>query len=184
MKEKVEYLLTGAVLEDTAIYTVCKNIRQWPVHTGSGCYSITVYDKRVMSFIDAVVLRLRRLGFSGAIDIEFFGCEDAFYINEINWRSSGRNHVGLFTKTFPTYQYYLSVTGQPLLQQQIMQKPALIMNEGVDIRNALVDKNISILKWFFQLIRTKNYAFWFSKDLKPAFARYRYYFKKFTSRSE
>ncbi len=179
-----EYLLTGAVSKRTVSYVICKIIRQWPVKTGSGSYSVFSHDETTLCYIDSVMKQLQKLGFSGTIDIEFFKTDEGYCINEINWRTSGFNHVSLFTKEYSSYYYYLSVTDQDFRHDDHFVKNGFIMNEGADLRNALIAKNVSILTWFAQLFTVKTFAFWFWKDLRPAFSRYLYYFRKYVSGNE
>ena len=186
LSHKTEYLLTGAVSNKNISFSVCKNIRQWPDTTGSGSYSQLVNQGDILDFSYETLKILQIAGFSGPIDIEIFESQNEFIINEINWRSSGRNYVNLSNKVYSSYYYYLDVIDanneMPALYYNINQ--SFVINEGADIRNVFISKKVSLISWVFQLFRSKSYSLWFWKDMKPAFIRYRYYIKKFFSQSE
>lgn len=183
-KDLTEYLITGMITEKDLSFTVCKNIRQWPLKTGSGCYSCFVNDEACLVFVRDVLTKLQNLGYQGPIDIEFFRTHNSFYLNEINWRVSGRNYVDLHNKKYSSYLYYFNRIGEQYPALKNRKATGFVINESSDIRSAVLSKEVSLLKWLVQLFFAKSYALWFWKDLKPAFARYKYYLKKYTSKSE
>ena len=178
-----EYHLTGSVSGHSISFTASKNIRQWPTKTGSGSYSCFVNSGQILDFSEKVLQKLQTVGFSGPIDIELFEINQQFYVNEINWRSSGRVYVNLYNRIYSTYYYYLDVSGIDY-NKYSKKKTGYAINETADIRNAIFSKNVSFPKWIIQLFRSKCYALWFSNDLKPTLSRYKYYIKKFMSKKE
>lgn len=173
-----EYLLTGMVTEKGKVFSVYKNIRQWPLKTGSGCYSSIVTDSDCNSFASDLLETLQLVGFSGPIDIEFFNDGTAFFVNEINWRVSGRNYVSFFDKKFSTLFYYFDIIGVANRPETKNIIKGYAINEASDIRSALLSKKVPLFKWIGQLITADSYALWFWRDLKPTFSRYKYYLKK------
>lgn len=179
VSELTEYLVTGSVGPGNVSFSICRNIRQWPNNTGSGSYSQLIKDGQMFPFAVSVLRRLQSLGFRGPIDIELFEIDNAFYVNEINWRSSGRVFVNLADKRYSTLYYYLDILCMERPVDRRSEKPFFVMNEGADIRNALISRTVPVAAWLFQFLTAKSYALWYWRDLRPTFARYWYYFKKF-----
>lgn len=179
LEEKNEYLLTGSVTNNMTSYTLCKNIRQWPLKTGSGCYASFVVEGEIMLFANQILCSLQKIGFTGTIDIELFEDGSHMYVNEINWRTGGRNYVNLYNRVYSTYLYYLNVTGKTTdAYKKNNISRGYIITEGADIRCALFSKEVSLFKWMIQFIKAKSYSLWYIRDLKPTFVRYKYYLKK------
>ena len=173
-----EYVLSGAVSRDLISYDVYRNVRQWPAATGTGCYSELTDDVSVICFIEPVLSLLQEHGFQGTVDIEFFRDSDSFCVNEINWRTGGRNHVSLYTKEYSAYFYFLSRINTGYSHHQNCTRKGFIINECADIKNALVSKIVPFSRWISQLFSAKSYALWYWKDLKPVFFRYYSFVKR------
>ena len=175
----VEYQLTGSISKTNISFTVCQNLRQWPVKTGSGSFSRSINSGEVLSFSENTLRKLQMLGFIGPIDIELFEISNEYYVNEINWRSSGRVYVNLANKTYSTFFYYLDSIDPYNVLSSSNDKQFYAINEGTDIRNVFISKTVPFYKWIIQMFMSKSYSLWYCFDLKPAFARYKYYIKKF-----
>lgn len=136
LENRTEYVLAGAVTDRLVTFTVVRNIRQWPIHIGCGSFSEFVCDGAVLDYGRGILEKLSDAGYRGLIDVEFFsGGDGSFYVNEVNWRSSGRNFVSLYTGVHSALQYYLSVTGKPVEGKRVSEKEGYTMVETSDIRH-------------------------------------------------
>lgn len=118
------------------------------------------------------------------IDIEVFSDKNNnFYVNEFNWRSSGRNFVGLYTEVYSAYQYYCSVVGEPVTGKCVNEKFGFSMNEATDLRHVVYGQ-LSFVEWLKCLSKTRSFALWYGKDLKPTFTQYLYLIKQMICRGK
>ena len=170
--QKKEYVLTGTLFNKTISFSVVKHIRQWPINRGSGSFSKFCTEQKVTQYAKILLKSILNLGYQGPIDIEFFqDNEDTFYLNEINWRSSGRNFVSLYTNVHCEYQYYCYLNNISNDELLINTKEGFSMNEVTDIRHVVFAK-LSFLQWNKDRRETKSFTLWYAKDLKPTFIRY------------
>lgn len=110
--------------------------------------------------------------------MEFFkDVEGKIYLNEINWRSSGRNFVDFYTGVFSAYQYYCDILDIAYAGKLVNKKEGFSMNEGTDIRHVL-NRNIKLKDWVHDIRKTQSFSIWYSKDNKPFVYRILYYVKK------
>ena len=174
LSDFTEYVLTGALFKNQMSFTIVQHIRQWPMGRGSGSFSRFCIEKEVLQYSQTALESLLNFGYQGPIDMEFF--KDAnghFYLNEINWRSSGRNFVSLYNGVHSAYFYYCSLTNNPLPTDEplLNTKEGFSMNEATDFRYVVFGK-LSSLQWNKDRCNTQSFALWYHKDLKPTFARY------------
>ena len=92
-------------------------------------------------------------------------------MNELNWRSSGRNFVYSFTGIDSAYIYYCERIGKDCPIPRINRKSGYNMNDATDMKH-VIKKDISLACWLKDLKRTKSFAVWDRKDLAPVFNRY------------
>lgn len=136
LMDKHEYVLTGAIFKDKICFDLVRHIRQWPVGMGSGSFSEFVTDIAPIEFAKKIMKDVLTAGYEGPIDIEFFQDDkNEFYLNEINWRSSGRNFVSLYTDNHTAFQYYCYQAGLDADMDLVNRRSGYIMNEGTDIRH-------------------------------------------------
>lgn len=169
-----EYVLTGAVFDHTVSFTIAQRIRQWPLGTGSGSFSTFCIDTEVVQYARNVLQAVLNIGYQGPIDIEFFqDAKGQFYLNEINWRSSGRNFVSLYNGVHSAYFYYCALLNNPLPVDEplINDKEGFSMDEATDLRHVMFG-GLSLCQWNRDRHHTHSFALWYRKDLKPTFARY------------
>lgn len=184
LQERIEYVLTGAVAKNFISYTIVSHNRQWPNKTGSGSFSIFEVDELVKKYAEHCLEVIIEKGYEGTIDIEFFkDNQDNFYLNEINWRSSGRNFVSLYTEVYSAYQYYNKITGKRVESKLINEKQGYSMNEATDLRHVLCGR-LGCVQWLKDLMKTGSYALWYKKDIKPTVFRYCYLVKELISRKK
>lgn len=179
IQTKTEYVVTGAINKGFYSFTIVRHIRQWPVRTGSGSFSRLSIDKNMEEYVTDIIKKISDLGFQGPIDIEIFkDNKDVFYVNEFNWRSSGRNFVSLYNKMYSAYWYYCTIVGLKIPTNTINKLEGYTMSEGVDIRHVLCG-NISLLEWLYDVKITQNFALWFRDDKRPAISQYMRYLLMF-----
>ena len=170
LKTREEYVLTGAVMPvlHKCNFTLVKHTRQWPVCFGTGSFSEFVTDKRMLAFCEQVMDKVQKSGYCGLIDIEFFGTPDGkVYLNEFNWRSSGRNFVSLYTDVHSAYWWYCAVTGIKYDDsQRISTKSGWTMNEITDFRH-IFKRKISVAEWLRDVQKTDSFAVWDRRDPAP-----------------
>lgn len=190
LENRTEYVVLGAISTENEFssYTILKNIRQWPSQFGVGCFSeyITeLSDIKVCNFVKKIISGLEKMGYDSPIDFEMF--EDAqgnYYINEFNWRVSGRNFTSIDTGIDSVVWWYKIKTGQSIDKQvYINQKQGYTMKETEDIKNVLFGK-IKIKKWVADLKQTSSFSLWDSADLKPVLFQYVKLIKMFLTRGQ
>ena len=169
--ERTEYVVDGAVFDDGIAFTVLKNLRQWPVQFGAGTFAELDRSKHINTFCANLLECFRKDGFRGVIDVEVFeGVDHEFYINEINWRSGGRNFVAAQSNVYPAYAYYCDVTGLTYEEEYVNTKSGWSMNEFSDIKNVLYG-GVGFGEWFNDFRRSSSYAVWDARDVKPFLTR-------------
>lgn len=172
LEERTEYVLSGAVTNSIICGNLLRNIRQWPQNTGTGSFSYIDTNPSPNRFAEELLKKIQRLGYEGLIDFEFFEDKhNQFYINEINWRSSGRNFVGLFTNINTAFIYYCDIFGIECSKEKWNKKEGFTMNETMDIGN-VISHNIIFKEWVSDLIKTRSFAFFDIADLRPALTQY------------
>lgn len=168
--DKSEYVLTGAVMPilHKCNFSLVKNVRQWPMFSGTGSFSEFVTSESMLTFCNQVMEKIQKSGYSGLIDIEFFKTrEGKIYLNEINWRSSGRNFISLYTEVHSAYWWYCAVINKNYDNGcMIPAKAGYTMNEIADVRHCF-KRNISIIKWLLDVKRTNSFAVWNFQDMEP-----------------
>lgn len=172
LNDKKEFVVTGSVTDKSISFSVVLGLRQWPIDFGTGSYSLVVVEEKYNQFCKQVLESVQKFGYIGLIDFEFF--EDGsqnLYLNELNWRSSGRNFVYSFTGIDSAYIYYCERLGIDCLLPRINQKSGYNMNDATDLKHVF-KKDISLACWIKDLKRTKSFAVWDYKDLAPVFNRY------------
>ena len=172
MPQRKEYVVDGAISENAVAFSVVRGIRQWPPDFGTGSFSEYAVDDVTTSFVNEVLGKISGLGYRGPIDFEFFeNSEGRFFINEINWRSSGRNFVSPQTGVHAAYMYYCDVVGIPYDGQYVNCVPGYNMNEATDAKH-FIKRDISLGEWVCDVRRSGSLSIWDAHDLKPCVSRY------------
>lgn len=174
LQNRVEYVVVGAVMPRAYEnnFSILKNIRQWPEKFGTGSFSSFDVDSRIISYAKLIMKKVQQSGFCGLIDIEIFESNDGkLYINEFNWRSSGRNFVGRYTQVYSTYWWYCAVSGLPFDDSKKSNiQHGYSMNEITDFRHVLTGK-VALFQWLNDIKVTNSFAIWDSYDKAPFFCR-------------
>ena len=171
LANRTEYVCFGAVCpeKDMVSYTLIRNIRQNPPKHGVGCYSEIVTDPAMMAFVDELFHKLMQNGYDGPVDVEFFYDNDAgvFYINEFNWRTSGRNFVALYTKVYSNYWWYCCKCGRDFSRDNLVNhKNGYTIKLIHDVHNVLHHR-VGWLKWLRQWWTAESHSALFCSDLMP-----------------
>lgn len=178
LEQREEYVLTGAVEKDLNVFILVKHIRQWPKKIGCGSLSIFVGRGSAVEYARYVLDKIGQFGYSGNIDVEFFASKQGdFYLNEVNWRSSGRNFVSLYTKVYPAVDYYnYLIKGEK--KREYSKKSGFTMNEATDLRH-VIKRDLSFRKWLMDMFYTNSFAIWYMRDPLPAIVHYVHLAKEF-----
>ena len=184
LKGKKEYVVIGSITNTMICGNVIQNIRQWPQETGTGSYSFITNEKRINDFSRSLLKKIQEKGFEGLIDIELFEDQNGtYYINEINWRSSGRNFVSLYTKADTVFFYVKNRCGDMTPKEIWNKKTGFTINEIMDAM-FFVHKKIPICRWLADFIKAKNYAYFCLSDMKPALFVYKRIIREFKKRKK
>lgn len=176
LTERTEYVTLGAINPESGFvsFTVLRNIRQWPKDFGVGCYSEYVTDTATIDYVKTLFDKLARAGYDGPIDIELFRDGNGkFYVNEFNWRVSGRNFIALDTKVYSVPWWYFIKTGHPELVpdgNRINTKKGYTMKGVNDFKNVSAG-NISLWRYLCDFLGASGSAVFCASDLRPVFSR-------------
>lgn len=181
LQNRREYVVVGAVMPQAYEnnFSILKNIRQWPEKFGTGSFSSFDVDSKIIEYTNTIMKKVQQSGFCGLIDIEIFEANDGkIYINEFNWRSSGRNFVGRYTQIYSAYWWYCAVSGLPFDDSKKgNRKSGYSMNEITDFRYVIAGK-IMLSQWLKDVKSTNSFAVWDPYDKAPFFSRIKALMKK------
>lgn len=187
LKDRKEYVVVGALSPKNAFssYTVIENIRQWPTTYGVGCFSRYITNKGILNYVDNLFKKLQREGYDGPIDIELFEDESGeIYINEFNWRSSGRNFIALDTGVYSNVWWYMLKNDQCIDGKSFVNyREGYTMNEVNDFRN-VISKQMKLKDWLKDRKKTSSYALWYKSDIRPVFYPYGWLLKKIMTKQK
>ena len=167
-----ECLYAGCCGSEISYFASCRE-RCWPEIGGTGSFVRIINDNAVKEFADKIIGALKCEGFSGLFDIEVFLINDRIYLNEINWRNTGRDFMCMGTKVHYAVIWYYSLVGRDAsgLKHFFDENIEYAMDESIDLRH-VVYGDLSLWKWLKDLKKAKSFSIWYSKDLKPVFFRY------------
>ncbi len=178
LTSRTEYVLLGAICPEAhfSSFTILRNIRQWPTSFGIGCFSEYVTeenDPEVFYFAEKLFSTLMDLGYDSPIDIELFKDDRGhIYINEFNWRVSGRNFTAIDTGVYSVVWWYLVKTEQDIGSKPLVNtKSGYTMKETEDIKNAIF-KKIGFKQWFHDYRKTHSFGVFDKRDIKPMVFQY------------
>lgn len=177
-----QYVVHGAMLRNytTIPYIILKNIREWPETGGTGCFRSFINDNRIKGIVEGLLKSIREYGYRGLFDIELFGRNEDILLNEVNFRSSGVGYSMMHTKVFYPYYYYLDAKGVNTIElTKKYNCHHFVMNELTDIYN-VKHGTLSFFQWLRDVLKTKDFAFYNSKDMRPAVSYYWNWMKSIT----
>lgn len=153
-----------------------RKIRRWPNGYGISSFGILETSREVYDYSLKLLNVVYQIGFTGLIDIEFFYDKhnNEYYLNEINWRSSGINFVGLCCGVYSPFLWYYGIVrgNYPDSFKKINDQNLYIMCETQDIRHVLFSHDLSFRQWLLDCHKAMYYSHWLIEDLKPAFGEY------------
>lgn len=156
-----EYLITGAVSPRNSLisFTVLQGIRQWPTTYGISSFSRLVTEKRIVEYALGLLNAITSAGYDGPIDIELFETDDGkLYVNEFNWRSSGRNWVALYNRVYSTVWWATNHTGIDVSCKKLINNVnGYAMYEFDDIRHCF-HHNIRVKDWLAEYMQTGAFS--------------------------
>lgn len=171
-----EMLLVGACFNNCPRnkFILLKTIRSYPVGRGTGCYRRFVVEKQVNEQADSIMSKLRKTGYRGLVDIEFFYKDGRLYLNEFNLRSSGSSFVGNKQLFLYAYDYVRDAIGEKIEVAHPYEIPNLVsytMTEYSDVRFPLYH-GYSWKRWLKELRNVDDYSYYHWEDPLPMFLFY------------
>lgn len=173
--------LWGCILEhsDNTPYLLSRHLREWPKVGGSVSCHEFIIDPTMKVQAEEILNKLKTGGYVGNIDIEIISIKGTLYLNEVNFRNSGDVYALFKDKMYYPYYSYLDMIGQDISGYNMeYTDKAYAMNETTDIRHAFTG-GISFFTWLRFLHQSKDKAYWFKGDMKPALYKYKYFLVKF-----
>ncbi|MBV1817959.1 ATP-grasp domain-containing protein [Clostridium cochlearium] len=146
---------------------VVRKIRVSKVAPGSTTYA-ELDSKFDLHSENKIISMLKDIGFSGIFDVELmYDAKDIYFI-EINFRNGAYGYA--FTKAGVNLPYIWcrEVIGFTYNNISRIKKSKILMSEFADFRNVLY-KNISLVQWILEFIKTDFYLILNISDLKPFF---------------
>jgi predicted ATP-grasp superfamily ATP-dependent carboligase len=183
----IQEWIEGEATELYAIYAYCpikgkpsavfvrRELRDWPVDCGSGCYSTGVLDPGVESLGRTFFAQAR---FRGIANIEFKrdARDGQLKLMEFNVRGASQLALAIDSGVDIPFAAYSDLAGWPGTDS--VSKP---MREGVrwidlgrDVLSALEHRRrggLSLGTWICEVSRARSHAFFAADDLRPAVAR-------------
>jgi predicted ATP-grasp superfamily ATP-dependent carboligase len=172
LENREEIVVYGAMssINELYSYTILKNIRQWPLSYGVGCFAKLITDQNWLSFVKKLFKSLVDYGYDGPIDVELFLDRDTqeVYICEYNWRPGGRNFTSLGTNVYSIVLWYLVQTGKSIDGMLVVNHmDGYSMNEEADYHHVL-HNHITRKEWKEDFKLSCAYALYNKKDWKPS----------------
>ena len=167
-----EYIVHGAVSANGfKSYSIIENVRSFPAWAGVGSYSKFVEDAAVYDHFGKVLDGVIAAGYSGPIDIDIFVCGDTYYIDEFNWRASGKNCTGLYDGTPSLYKWYLNETGQAPESGDARDARGYVMCENPDALHVIYE-GFPLKRWIADYRKASAFGLKYDDDPLPAKKEY------------
>lgn len=173
----------GASCKKSA-YLINRKKRIWPQIGGSNSFVKKNNNIEVEKFCLNILDILRKIGYNGMFDVEIMYTPNAIYLNEINWRNSGNSFFCLGSDVHYAVVWYYIITNKKIpynFKFTCEDKKFYAMDESKDIRHVIAG-NISLKRWIQDVKKSKCFAIWYKKDMKPTIIRYGYLIVEFIRR--
>ena len=169
LSERREFCISGAIMPSGGFdMAVVENLRRWPLNFGIGSFAKLSLEDDVISYARELMSFARDVGYVGPIDIEFFQSKErVFYLNEINWRSSGRNFISFYTGIHPAYDYYLDATNATRQTFARINTRAGLVFSGRGELHLAQEGNLPYRTLLRDMLRANSYSTWFWRDPIP-----------------
>ncbi|MGF7057744.1 hypothetical protein [Brassicibacter mesophilus] len=145
---------------------IVEKIRVSTIAPGSTTYAKIVGDTTLLNE-DKIISLVKSIGFKGIFDIEFMYDNSYVYFIEMNFRNGAYGYA--FTKAginLPEL-WIKEAIGESIEKcDKKVKKTVKVMSEIADFRNVL-DRKISLSKWFLEFIKTDVHLILNWRDVKP-----------------
>lgn len=156
--------------KEIIIPAIIEKIREYPLMAGSTSYALATIESK---YIDNNNIHafLKRLNYTGIFDLEFKYANGKTYFIEINFRNGAPGYALTKSGINIPYIWYLEAVGQNI--DNINKKISGNFNFMMEVRDFrhVLNGDIKIHSWIKNLINTKVFLFFNSKDMKPAISR-------------
>ncbi|MBO5630605.1 MAG: hypothetical protein J5965_16190, partial [Aeriscardovia sp.] len=105
-------------------------------------------------------------------------------LNEVNFRNSGDIYACFGQNVhYPVFSY-LDMIGEDTTQMNTeYTTDYYAMNEATDFRHVLY-RRLKFREWVRYWKQSRDYAYWFSNDMRPVWKKYKYFLKKMIYRKD
>lgn len=150
---------------------IIEKVREYPLNTGSTSYAKAVKSSVYVKNVNKIYGFLSNLGYSGLFDIDFKFAKNKLYFIEINFRNGASGYALTKAGVNLPYLWYLEASGFNIdrLKKDI-DRDYYFMMEARDIKHVL-NRNIKLMTWLKDLIRTRSFLLINLRDMKPLIAR-------------
>ena len=183
LKKDYEAELFGCICEQTdrIPYLFSKHVREWPSVGGSVSCHQFLKDAALVKQAELFLRQIRDYGYHGNIDIELFVIDGELVLNEVNFRNSGDVYACFAQNVhYPVFSYR-DMIGEDTSKMNIeYSTDHYAMNETTDFRHVLYG-SLKLKEWLKYWRNSRDYAYWFSSDMRPVWRKYKYFIKKMIS---
>lgn len=151
--------------KEVKIAGVVKKIRVSPTVPGSTTYA-KLCNKFDLSSESKIISLIKDVKFCGIFDVELMFDKKNIYFIEVNFRNGAYGYA--FTKANVNLPdlWCKEAIGVFYENFKRVEKPIVLMSEIADFRNVL-HKNVSLLRWIFDFMKTDVYLLLNISDLRP-----------------
>ncbi len=148
---------------------VRRKIRQWPPNYGTGCYSVSVHEPRV---VELGLALLRRLNYCGIANIEFKRHVDSgsFTLIEINMRGGAQTALTVKAGIDLSHIAYRDAVGEPMRRIECYQSGVRWIDWGSDAGAFLHwrrEGQLGFGRWLASTVAARAYAYFDPRDPLP-----------------
>lgn len=154
---------------DICLSGVLRKIRQYPDMNGLSSFGVLEGFEKYPNFDrEAVKKFLDRLDYRGIFCLDMAVKGGKYYFFEINLRNGGKSYFSTSAGYNLPLIYVKAICGLPFGGGAV--KSSYFMGETTDIKQVF-KRNLSVLGWFRDLIRTNSFFMFNIKDPKPFFSQ-------------
>lgn len=159
----------GVILENSPNFCggIIKKINEYPPKGGGSLtFARFTQEKEISETVQDVLQKLYEEGYRGLYDIEFFVCQDAIYLNEINFRHSGNGYALIKNKVYAPYYWCMDALGKRLGSENkyVVENASYHMDEVLEIRLFRTGA-ISLTQCITSIFKSKAFAVFDLGDL-------------------
>ena len=184
LNKDFEAELFGCIAEhtDRIPYLFSKHVREWPPVGGSVSCHQFLNDEKLVKQAEHFLRQIREYGYRGNIDIELFVINGELVLNEVNFRNSGDVYACFSQNVhYPVFSLLDMIAEDTSQMNSDYTTDHYAMNEATDFRHVLY-RGMKLCEWWRYWKKSRDYAYWFSGDMKPVWRKYKYFLKKMISK--